>query len=455
MKRNLFMFVALCLYCVSGYANFGGDFVAGNVGVEIFQVQNTKNVAMVYEDLEITLYPTFVKIDIQYILENMGDDVLVRAGFPVISVGELTEPYNYTIMVDNDVVPFSLSKPKQYTSIDLGAESQRYPLVTWFVSEIPFAKGEKKTVRISYLSDYRWYDFNVSFKTQVESPTFLYILSSARVWKDGVIKEGRIRINADNLSFPVTIQKPQKVFQRLSEKREWVWNFTNLKPSISSDIILTWNWKRFYIEEVWSLRGEKVDESEPLVGELMSLLGKNNFKEKIGRISFFSEEINQKELTLYMLSRVYSVEATSFLKDKNKQYFPSLLQDGDTSTAWVEGVSGNGEEEKITITLPVPAVVDSLGILPGYYKSRGLYYANARPKKIRFLLDTGEIWDVDIPDFYNAYKEMFWFPMPKKKIQKITLVILETYPGNKYQDLCISEIGIRYTLKSLISGGGR
>jgi hypothetical protein len=80
--------------------------------------------------------------------------------------------------------------------------------------------------------------------------------------------------------------------------------------------------------------------------------------------------------------------ASSFLRSDwnkyNENYHPSYVLDGNPKTAWVEGVDGNGEQERITIPLtPLKsASAVKLRIRNGYQKSDTLFTANAVPRNV-------------------------------------------------------------------------
>ena len=56
----------------------------------------------------------------------------------------------------------------------------------------------------------------------------------------------------------------------------------------------------------------------------------------------------------------------------------ATLFDGKFSTAWVEGVSGNGAGQKVLISFDRPRQLAGFEIVNGYAKNSDIYRKNAR-----------------------------------------------------------------------------
>lgn len=57
------------------------------------------------------------------------------------------------------------------------------------------------------------------------------------------------------------------------------------------------------------------------------------------------------EMPAISMENIQRVSASSYLKEKSIQHIPERLIDQDTTTAWVEGVSGTGEGEFVCFEL--------------------------------------------------------------------------------------------------------
>ncbi len=217
-------------------------------------------------------------------------------------------------------------------------------------------------------------------------------------------------------------------------------------------------------------------------------------------ISLSAQENNQiKEL--YLLDKnnfnpyveFTSNDITDFFNPENSSRYPSVnLFDGFLKTCWVAGNSHSQKTSSLYIKVPDSIDVSKiiLNIFSGYGKSKKLYYANARPKKIKLSLFSGfypegfrtevvslylinkfnsetiELADTfgvqtfmlylnkpDFLDFQNKTKEncktfsgkkynTLKFTDNPKLISSLILKIeiLSTYSGTKYSDICVSEV---------------
>jgi hypothetical protein len=147
-------------------------------------------------------------------------------------------------------------------------------------------------------------------------------------------------------------------------------------------------------------------------------------------------------------------------------YSPEMLTDGKTSTAWAEGVDGVGIGECVIAHVDIKR---KLKIWIGYGKSKNLFHANCRPKKIKvsllishnmaslmngFVYNDIEVIHQQIIQLndINGYQELL-INLPDNELLKnvneslnyppttlIAIQILSVYEGSKYQDTLISEI---------------
>ena len=178
----------------------------------------------------------------------------------------------------------------------------------------------------------------------------------------------------------------------------------------------------------------------------------------------------------------------------NEKYPPSNLFDINFKTCWVAGVDKDINNPSILIELPdLEEIV--INIFSGYGKNKNLYYANSRPRKLQFsvyeainpeayVTEYGASYKaaeyphkqiVNIPDSCGVhsfkldflYEELSKFrkkvneqydsdfQVPKaKSCLALHIKILETWPGTKYDDICISEIFFNDCLVSPISTKG-
>jgi len=119
---------------------------------------------------------------------------------------------------------------------------------------------------------------------------------------------------------------------------------------------------------------------------------------------------------------------------------PTNLFDGDTKTAWAEGITGTGTGESIIIPSQETSIVESMTFLNGYTKSADLYDWNDRIKTIRIEFSDGTYEDYLLEDTFLDYQAIV-FDKPVVT-DYIKLTIIEVYEGSRYADCCLTEIKI-------------
>lgn len=153
-----------------------------------------------------------------------------------------------------------------------------------------------------------------------------------------------------------------------------------------------------------------------------------------------SDESEQVEIPEIRMRDVKDVSASSYLSEKNIKHVPDRIMDGDTTTAWVEGVEGNGEGESITFTFGDLYVVSDIKIWNGYQKSEDLYYKNARPSELELEFSDGSTERISLQDMASGFQE---FALERHVTSYVKVKIVSTYDGSKYEDTVISEIELR------------
>lgn len=153
------------------------------------------------------------------------------------------------------------------------------------------------------------------------------------------------------------------------------------------------------------------------------------------------EEMEPSEdmtIPAFQRSDVAEIYGSSFLQEKNRSHTPERIFDGNLSTAWVEGVAGQGIDQWITMDFIGERKVEGLIIHNGYHKSEKLYYENSRPKEIVLQFSNGEEETFTLMD---EGREVQKLKFSKTQVTDfITLTIKSVYPGSKYEDTVISEI---------------
>ena len=149
---------------------------------------------------------------------------------------------------------------------------------------------------------------------------------------------------------------------------------------------------------------------------------------------------------------VTSVDATSELSPSNgKSYSGANLVDGDYSTVWVEGVSGVGIGESVTLHLDKTQPVYGIVICNGYTADYDLYSKNGTLASVKVDFGNGKVVEENVGGYGSEYLEGDYLAeMNFNKIElgepvmtdTITVTITSANVGMKYDDTCVSEIKV-------------
>jgi hypothetical protein len=144
------------------------------------------------------------------------------------------------------------------------------------------------------------------------------------------------------------------------------------------------------------------------------------------------------------------VEASSFLfNDWNKfqeNYHPLYIGDDDATTAWVEGAKGPGVGEwvRLRVTAMQGATKVRLRLRNGYQKSEHLYKANARARTVTVVLLPSQVkLEHELADA-QGWQELV-VTQPSGPLEAVEIRIQSVYPGNRYEDLCLSDAQLYVT----------
>ena len=130
--------------------------------------------------------------------------------------------------------------------------------------------------------------------------------------------------------------------------------------------------------------------------------------------------------------------ATSTLTTEQDIHYAENCSDNDPSTSWQEDVLGNGEDESITFRFNEYKTISAIVIYNGNHKNKNSYYNNARANEI--ILQVGIIpFKVTLED--TMEKQIFRLPF-NVKADMVKITVKSATAGEKYEDLCISEVEI-------------
>ena len=137
-------------------------------------------------------------------------------------------------------------------------------------------------------------------------------------------------------------------------------------------------------------------------------------------------------------------EATATLKKyKNITYIAENTLDGDLTTCWAYPAEDEGAV--ITLSSDVPQTVRGIRLTPAYAKSEKVALTNNRVKAIHVALSDGAAYDFTVqPDLSGDLFDRFAsFAFDgTHEVTWVSVQVTEVYPGDKYEDTCISEIAL-------------
>lgn len=392
-------------------ANGGGYVMSGTDAsgdIAGFEPKAVENVRILDEKLTALVGPGSTDVEVRYVMRNVSDGkVKVKFGFPVEesvlqSVGGVAIPppkaagpdapksiRDYRVEAAGREVAAKwrreVSKPK---------DDPRYSgLSGWMVSEMTFAAAEEKVVTLRYTVGH-------------DAGAFVYRLSTGGCWA-GTIGSGRIVIRPSGID-PRNLQplRPVNRFKRAGD--DWVWDFENLEPTLDDDMRIAANAADEAI----------TDDANP------------NFH-RYG-----------KQWTVEQ--RRFKVTASSVLPPEGvRRYAPSNLDDGHR--VWAEGKPGPGVGEWLEIRPEIVKPRRSITLDPGYQAAgEELFKANARPKRVKVILNGDHSFSAEIPDRQGrcviAVRDY------DKPVEKVRLVFEEVWPGTRFEDLCVSGIMLELRL---------
>lgn len=118
-------------------------------------------------------------------------------------------------------------------------------------------------------------------------------------------------------------------------------------------------------------------------------------------------------------------------------YGPANLFRGSESIAWVEGRSGQGVGEWITVEFDDMRSVTSILMRNGYQKNFDIFQKNSRVRQLRVQFSGGQSIMLSPQDQFNA--QLFKLDQPVKA-HWVKFTIDAVFAGNKYTDTAISKL---------------
>lgn len=409
----------------------GGSRIVGTGDVRFEEVEG---VELVSEDLSFVVDGDYVDVDVEYVLENTGQARRIEFAFPVDYVSDNPD---FDCFHDSEgAFPDEIER----FAIFLGGEELMPGVFTtdtseiilddysfqrstcWFTTPVDLAAGSN-TLRVSYRYQPYFLDaaFSKSWLPYWSPRTVTYRLDPAGYWGDGIVDRfdwsmdlSRVIASGDTFCVP--------------PGGRWV------EPGVYA----------------WSGTGVDLRSAGPIEFEY-------GVQHRMASAYTLEHRIGPDDVVEMSASSVLSPQGGS-------DYGPENLLDLDFTTAWCPGGSSGGAGSWIEIELE-PCLVGEIYLLNGYTKSEASLAANSRIRSLRLtvgcdddnpLTDYGycgnetEVIELEDPGWIGVNAENFTAPAVcicsyadiGAPANRIRIEVLDTYPGDEYQDLCVSEIVI-------------
>ncbi|MHB8842894.1 MAG: hypothetical protein ACYC56_14100, partial [Candidatus Aquicultor sp.] len=187
MMRKILLLAFVVFLMALPTAAYADDSYAGGVG-EAPMPQNSKDIVMQKEVVNVILHLGFAEVECAYQFKNEGKAQAVLMGFPERDgpEGDYVPMSIFRAFVDGNEIPVKKTeitfKPGQKGYDDFGEKSN------WFMQEVPFKAGETRVIVNRYIGAHGG---TVSAEKSA-STHFVYVLRTGGSWKGAI---GRADVN--------------------------------------------------------------------------------------------------------------------------------------------------------------------------------------------------------------------------------------------------------------------
>ncbi len=418
----LFSVMLNSLWANGGPIDYAAIERTGNV-----QLMEEHGVKLISEDLSITLEREYVHVVAVYRLRSSWRDESVEYGFPIdVGIDEAagspvwqeTFIKDFQWRLDRDVLDHELHQDRTHFAYrrEENGETVEIPFRRfWYLGKLGLKKGETHTLRVSYRIKPRHTDWETSkdLFPSYDLRDFVYDLRPAGYWDSE---------SMERLSMKVDVGKAIRCGRVV-----WVKGLEDLKRVSATE----------YQMELTN--GPMPEAFLDLRYDVSGCL--------------LTDDIRAE---LLPKDRIQELKASSQLEGN---YDLENLIDMDFGTAWVEGVDATGIGEWTQFSFHEGTRVRGVMLMNGYLKSESTYLANSRLRRVRVEYEMRfsedeefrkEEIEVDLPDlpFRELTQENYGvqthtlveFGDYAPYMRRVRISILDTYPGTKYEDTCISEV---------------
>lgn len=136
----------------------------------------------------------------------------------------------------------------------------------------------------------------------------------------------------------------------------------------------------------------------------------------------------------------WTLQASSALPpQKGNRYDAACAEDANARTCWASKGAGQWLEFRFEQEGTGPVGFRGIRLMNGYAKSPELWKANARVKTLRMDLNGVAVRRLRLLD-RNGVQSLTFPDLQVGSGDVLRLTVLDTYPGQKHQDTCLTEI---------------
>lgn len=397
------------------------------------------------EHIDFEIDGDYTNVSVNYVITNNNDKESVTYAFPI---DIFSKDGTYSNDVLKDEIPFfEISDNGQNLNFNISDETETieypYPEIydirkntdlnairIFYTTQISFDRNETKSIVVKYRAKNQYLNlvFTKSIIPSYTDRMFFYNLEPSKNWGNGIVKDFSYTIDFSQLS---EIGGTVKALPPGGEYDNYIFTFTsnNMDLNRNTEIFFTYDIKDYL------------------------------------KSQFYHEQLIPN-------SSIKSISTSSTLpRGRTWTYNAENLIDKNYQTVWVEAASDSGIGETIEIELENFSI-GYIGIVNGFNHSREFYNNNSRALKIKYELYLDEDgpynwFSKDVIEGQSDIKDLGFNVINANNISKyaqriasfgevgvpttkIRLTILNAIDGEKYQDLCISEIVILgYTYEEL------
>lgn len=160
----------------------------------------------------------------------------------------------------------------------------------------------------------------------------------------------------------------------------------------------------------------------------------------------YEEDVYEQSADNVVVPVIRGNSSSFLVSSAGNSYTVNLTFDGDISTCWQDGTSGDGIGETLGFTFSGSHEIRKVCIANGNLFNEDKYYANNRVQdlKLQFYQEGNLVYEQTcyLPDSYESSVngELTYEITEMIPCDQVILQVINVYRGSQYNDLCISEV---------------